>query len=344
MSRPVERDGMGRRRIRLALTVGDPGGIGPEICSRLLASDKRKRDIDFVVIGSAAALFREGPWIEDELPLVRAGESGEVELAPERTSIVSTGGDDPPPLGRPTAEGGVAAGRAVEVAVDLARRGEVQGIVTGPISKEALRLAGYEYEGHTEMLADLFDAPDCQMMMVDQAFRVVILTRHLPLRQVAETISIPLIERGVGVVNEALEGCFGLRKPRIAVAALNPHAGEGGYIGSEEERVIGPAVARLRRRGLDIEGPIPADSLFHSSRARLYDAIVALYHDQGMIPFKMTAFERGVNVTVGLPVIRTSVCHGTAYDIAGTGTAGTGSLEAAVELAAICAARTPPPG
>ena len=339
MSRSAERAGMGSRRIRLALTIGDPGGIGPEICSRLLASDKRKRDIDLVVIGSAPALFREGPWIEKELPLVRAGESGEVELPSRRTTVVSTGGDDPPPVGRPTAEGGSASGRAVEVAVDLARRGEIQGIVTGPISKKALRLAGYGYDGHTEMLADLFEAPDCQMMMVDQALRIVILTRHLPLRKVAGAISVSLIERGVMVVNESLEGCFGLRKPRIAVAALNPHAGEGGYIGTEEEEVIGPAVALLRRRGLAVEGPLPADSLFHSSRARLYDAIVALYHDQGMIPFKMAAFERGVNVTVGLPVIRTSVCHGTAYDIAGTGSADTGSLEAAVELAAVCAAR-----
>lgn len=225
------------------------------------------------------------------------------------------------------------------MAVDLTRRGGIDGIVTGPISKEALRLAGYGYDGHTEMLADLFDAPDCQMMMVDGAFRVVILTRHLPLRKVAETISARLIEKGVKVVNDSLEDCFGLRKPRIAVAALNPHAGEGGYIGSEEEEVIGPAVAGLRQQGFAVEGPLPADSLFHSNRARLYDAIVALYHDQGMIPFKMTAFERGVNVTVGLPVIRTSVCHGTAYDIAGSGTAGTGSLEAAVELAALCAGR-----
>ncbi len=339
MIRLAERAGMGRRKVRLALTIGDPGGIGPEICSRVLASDKRNRDIDFVIIGSAPALFREGPWIEDEFPLVDAGRSGEAATPPEGTCIVSTGGTEPPPLGRPTAEGGFASGRAVEVAVDLARRGGIDGIVTGPISKEALRLAGYGYDGHTEMLADLFDAPDCQMMMVDGAFRVVILTRHLPLRKVAETISARLIEKGVKVVNDSLEDCFGLRKPRIAVAALNPHAGEGGYIGSEEEEVIGPAVAGLRQQGFAVEGPLPADSLFHSNRARLYDAIVALYHDQGMIPFKMTAFERGVNVTVGLPVIRTSVCHGTAYDIAGSGTAGTGSLEAAVELAALCAGR-----
>jgi len=332
---------MGDRNVRLALTIGDPAGIGPEICSKLIAPSRRPRDLDLVVIGSAPALFREGPWIEDELPLVEAGDTGEVRLPPERTCLVSTGGDEPPPWGCPTLEGGSASGRAVEVAVDLAHRGEVEGIVTGPISKEALRLAGYDYDGHTEMLADLFDAPDCQMMMVDGAFRVVILTRHLPLGKVAETISSRLIETGVTVVNESLEKYFGLRKPRIAVAALNPHAGEEGYLGSEEKEVIGPAVERLRQRGLKVEGPISADSLFHSSRARLYDAIVALYHDQGMIPFKMAAFDRGVNVTVGLPVIRTSVCHGTAFDIAGAGTADTGSLEAAIKLAALCARRKP---
>lgn len=330
---------MGKRNVRLALTIGDPGGIGPEICSRVLASDRRAEDIDLVVIGSIPALIREGPWIEKELPLVTAGSSGNFRLPPEPTCLISTGGDEPPPRGRPTPEGGLESGRAVEAAVDLAKRGEIEGIVTGPISKEALKLAGYDYDGHTEMLADLFDAPDCQMMMVDGAFRVVILTRHLPLEKVAETISARLIETGVKVVNESLEGCFGLRKPRMAIAALNPHAGEGGQFGSEEEEVIGPAVARLRQLGLAVDGPIPADSLFHSSRARMYDAIVALYHDQGMIPFKMSAFDRGVNVTVGLPVIRTSVCHGTAFDLAGRGKADTGSLEAAIELAALCARR-----
>jgi 4-hydroxythreonine-4-phosphate dehydrogenase len=330
---------MGDRRVRLALTIGDPGGIGPEICAKFLASNRRPRDVDLVVIGSAPALFREGPRIEDELPLIEDERSGDVSLPSVRTCLVSTGGGEPSPMGCPTPEGGFASGRAIEIAVELARRGEIEGIVTGPISKEALRLGGYDYDGHTEMFADLFDSPDCQMMMVDGAFRVVILTRHMPLGKVAETITAPLIERCVKVVSESLEGCFGLRKPRIAVAALNPHAGEGGHIGSEEERVIGPAIAHLRQQGFAVEGPIPADSLFHHSRARLYDAIVALYHDQGMIPFKMAAFDRGVNVTVGLPVIRTSVCHGTAYDIAGTGRAGTGSLEAAVELAALCASR-----
>ena len=330
---------MGNRKVRLALTIGDPGGIGPEICSRVLASSRRPRSIDIVLIGSAPALFREEPRLEGELPLVKAVELEDVSLPPERPCLVSTGGDESPPRGRPTAEGGLASGRAVEVAVDLARRGDVDGIVTGPISKEALKLAGYDYEGHTEMFADLFEAPDCQMMMVDGDFRVVILTRHIPLGKVAQAISARLIETGVTVVNESLEGCFGLRKPRIAIAALNPHAGEGGRIGSEEAEVIGPAVEHLRRRGLAVEGPVSADSLFHSSRARLYDAIVALYHDQGMIPFKMAAFDRGVNVTVGLPVIRTSVCHGTAFDIAGAGKANTGSLEAALELAALCARR-----
>lgn len=335
---------MGKRRVRLALTIGDPGGVGPEICSRVLASGRRHPDVDLAVIGSIPALVREGPWIEKEFLLVESDASGNLMLPPDRICLVSTGGEEPPPRGRPTPEGGLVSAKAIETAVDLAKRGEAEGIVTGPISKEALKLAGYEYDGHTEMLADLFGAPDCQMMMVDGAFRVVILTRHMPLAMVAKTLSAPLIERGVEVVNESLEGCFGLRRPRIAVAALNPHAGEGGQFGSEEEKIIEPAVARLRQKGIDAEGPIPADSLFHSSRARLYDAIVALYHDQGMIPFKMAAFDRGVNVTVGLPVIRTSVCHGTAFDIAGTGQADTGSLEAAIELAALCARRRPIPG
>ena len=329
---------MGRRKARLALTIGDPGGIGPEIFARLLDCGILPEMAELVIIGAADAMLREVPSLEGKYAsavnsAVEGIEEGRFPL------IVDTGSSVPFPTGKPAAEGGRISAKSIEMAVDLAEKKKIDGIVTGPISKEALAMAGYSYTGHTEMLAALFGVPDCQMMMVSGDFRVLILTRHLPLREVAGTLTRDRIVTAVRVAGDALERDFGIERPRIAVAALNPHAGDGGLIGDEDERVVAPAVSELRETGLCVEGPFPADSLFHLQRRRGYDALVALYHDQGMIPFKMEAFGRGVNVTVGLPVIRTSVCHGTAYDIAGDSKADVGSLEAAVELAVECCER-----
>jgi 4-hydroxythreonine-4-phosphate dehydrogenase len=221
----------------------------------------------------------------------------------------------------------------------MARLGRVEAIVTGPVSKEALRLAGYRWRGHTEMLADLFEAPDAQMMMVSRGLRIVILTRDIPFRDVPAALTAGRIITGVRVTARALRELWGIERPRIDVAALNPHAGDGGVNGKEEIEVIRPALERLRAEGFDARGPFPADTLFLRARERPCDAIVALYHDQGMIPFKIDGFDEGVNMTIGLPVVRTSVCHGTAYDIAGTGAAGSGSLRAALDLAVGCCRR-----
>jgi 4-hydroxythreonine-4-phosphate dehydrogenase len=208
--------------------------------------------------------------------------------------------------------------------------------VTGPISKEALALAGYRYWGHTDMLASLFNAPDCQMMMVSGALRIVILTRDMPLRDVASSVTAARLKSGVRVTVSSLEELWSISNPRIAVASLNPHRGDGGALGTEEQDTIIPALEALRGEGIRAEGPFSADTMFYNWRQKGYDAYIALYHDQGMIPFKLGGFETGVNVTVGLPTVRTSVCHGTAYDIAGSGTAGTGSLESAFLLAVEC--------
>jgi 4-hydroxythreonine-4-phosphate dehydrogenase len=327
---------MGKRKVRLALTTGDPGGIGPEICARLLSRGPILEMADLVVIGAAHALLLEAPGLEKRF---------KTEGAPARIGsgafplLIDTGSGRSSPTGKPTAEGGKVSAKAIEKAVELAKDGRIDGIVTGPVSKEALGMAGYRYAGHTEMLAALFGAPDCQMLMVSGDFRVLILTRHVPLGEVVGRLDGGMIATGVRAAHAALERDFGIERPRIAIAALNPHAGDGGLIGDEDRRVVAPAVSELQRAGLDVEGPYPADSLFHSWRRRGYDALVALYHDQGMIPFKMEAFERGVNVTIGLPVVRTSVCHGTAYDIAGKGRASAGSLEAAFELAIRCCER-----
>lgn len=327
---------MSEPKVQLALTVGDPGGIGPEITGSLLAM-RRDTGADLYVIGSYAALEN---WLS--LPMCKGAHVvsyREAErLAPPDSFplFIDTGEGKSVPRGRPSAEGGRVSGLAVETAVKLARRGLVEGIVTGPVSKEALALAGYPYRGHTEMLSALLDAPDCQMMMVAGRLRIVILTRDMPLRDAPAAVTAERIATGIRVTAAALEELWAIARPRIAVAALNPHRGDGGVLGTEEADTIAPAVAGLRREGFLVDGPFPADTLFYKWEEKRYDAYVALYHDQGMIPFKLIGFEEGVNVTIGLPVVRTSVSHGTAYDIAGTGTAATGSLGAALSLAVAC--------
>jgi 4-hydroxythreonine-4-phosphate dehydrogenase len=336
---------MSEERVRLGLTVGDPGGVGPQLAAALLVSRKLV-GADVFVIGAYAALSN---WLPAPVckaaRVVSAAEAASLNPPESYPVYIDTGTAGPYPLGRPTAEGGRASGRAIETAAALAKRGLVEGIVTGPVSKEALALAGYPAPSHTAMLARLFGAPDCQMMMVADDLRIVILTKDIPLREVPAAVTRERIEAAVRVTAAALEELWGIAKPRIAVAALNPHAGDGGVLGDEERLIIAPALETLRAEGYVAEGPFPADTLFYNWSAKGYDAGVALYHDQGMIPFKTAGFERGVNVTIGLPVVRTSVCHGTAFDIAGRGSASTGSLESAFALAVrCCLARRKRPG
>jgi len=327
---------MSEDKVRLALTVGDPGGIGPEITAALLAQ-RKLAGAEVFVIGAYSALSSCLP-----LPacttahVIPHGEAAKLASADSFPVFIDTGVEAKYARGRPTVEGGRASGLAIETAAALAKRGIVEGIVTGPVSKEALALAGYSRPSHTVMLADLFDAPDCQMMMVSGALRIVILTRDIPLRDVPAAVTGKRIETGVRVAAEALRELFGVARPRLAVSALNPHGGDGGVLGDEEIRVVIPALEAMRSEGYLVEGPFSADTLFYKWADKGYDAAIALYHDQGMIPFKMAGFERGVNMTIGLPVVRTSVCHGTAYDIAGSGSGSTGSLESAFSLAVEC--------
>jgi 4-hydroxythreonine-4-phosphate dehydrogenase len=327
---------MSEGKVRIALTVGDPGGIGPEITAALLAQ-RKLTGADVFVVGAYSAL---SSWLS--LPacktahVVPLGEAASLALPDSFPVFIDTGVGSAYPRGRATAAGGRASGLAIEAAAGLARRGFVEGIVTGPISKEALALAGFSQVSHTAMLARLFDAPDCQMMMVSDRLRVVILTRDIPLRDVPAAVTRARIEAAVRVTAASLDEIWNIARPRIAVSALNPHGGDGGALGDEERRVIAPALEALRGEGYLVEGPFGADTLFYNWPGKGYDAAIALYHDQGMIPFKMAEFERGVNMTIGLPVVRTSVCHGTAYDIVGAGSASTGSLESAFSLAVDC--------
>ena len=288
-------------RPRIAITVGDPAGIGPEIARRA-AGDPRVLDVCE--------------------PILYAPPPGQA-FAP----------------GVLSAEAGRAAYDSIVRASDAAQRGEVGAIATAPINKEALRLAGLPWNGHTDLLAHLTGARSVAMMFYSDALRVVLATVHLPLAEVPKAITADSMAATIRLTAAELPR-FGYPRPRIAVAGLNPHAGEHGLFGSEEDTAIRPAIEASRADGIDASGPFPADTLFVRARRGEFDVVVACYHDQGLIPVKLLAFGQAVNVTLGLPIIRTSVDHGTAFDIAGRGVADPESMIAAVLLAARLAPRS----
>ena len=304
---------------RLALTVGDPAGIGPEIVLKALSSPERPPG-SWVVYGPLASLEE------------RAARFALKPLAELRVSVVDVGGG-PFRLGQVSPEGGRAAAAAVLAAARDALAGRVDAVVTAPLHKESLRAAGHPWPGHTEMLAEAASVSDVAMMFVGGGLRVALLTIHRSLRSVPDAITGLEVERIVRLLHRELPR-FGAERRRIAVCGVNPHAGEGGLFGREDRDVVAPAVARLAAEGLEVTGPLPADTAFVRAVRGEFDAVVAAYHDQGLVPVKLVAFGRAVNVTLGLPFVRTSVDHGTAFDIAASGTADAGSLLAAMALAA----------
>lgn len=299
-------------RPRLALTLGDPRGIGPEVLAAALADPTVASAADFVPVGPTGA----GRF---DIPLVSVGE-----WRPDAGA----------------AEAGRLAGEAIRVAVTMALAGEVDGIVTAPIDKAAFHAGGWEFPGHTEMLQSLAGAPEVAMMMAAErtlagpGLRVVLATTHLPLREVPHRLSEAVLHDQAALVAGSLRRWWGIDDPRIALCALNPHASDGGLFGDEEERLYRPALDRLRAAGIRAEGPIPADTVFARALRGEFDAVIAPYHDVGMAAFKTVAFGSGVNVTLGLPFPRTSPDHGTALDIAGRGIADPASMKEAILLAA----------
>jgi 4-hydroxythreonine-4-phosphate dehydrogenase len=304
---------MSRSSVRLAVTVGDPRGIGPEITAAVRGSGVA----ELVVLGPT------GTVAEPDIVVGDWGAGSETEA-------------------------GRLAGAAIERAVGLAMAGEVDGIVTGPIDKAALAAAGYSFPGHTEMLQSLTQSPEVAMLMAAEQtlgggpLRVVLATTHIPLASVARTLTRERLVSQTRLTASGLRAHWGLPRPRLALCALNPHASDGGLFGDEEARVFAPALDELRAAGLDVTGPVPADTVFVRAISGEFDAVVAPYHDVGMAAFKTVSFGTGVNVTLGLPFVRTSPDHGTALDIAGMGVASPSSMEAAVRLAARLA-RTPRP-
>ena len=317
----------------IAVTMGDPAGIGPEIIASTFAAEDFRERNRAIVVGDAGILERAASLLK--LPL-RANPIAEPEDATFGADIIDvipeTELPEDLPFGELDARAGDAAFRYVGRATALASAGSVGAIATAPLNKEAMHLAGHEYPGHTEILAELTGTQDYAMMLVTDELKVIHVSTHVSLREAIERAR---PERELAVVRLAHESLrkLGVESPRVAVAGLNPHAGENGLFGTEDAEKIAPAVAAAVEEGIDATGPHPPDTVMMRARTGTFDIVVVQYHDQGHIPIKLMGFDTGVNVTVGLPFFRTSVDHGTAFDIAGKGEADPSSLRAAIDLA-----------
>jgi len=324
----------------IAITMGDAAGIGPEIIMKALASPEVRALCNPLVIGDAERLRVAGALVGSRLKIETLDDPAEAAYGHGNVECIDLNLIPADlPFGKTSAIAGEAAYRYVERAVRIVEAGQAQAICTAPLSKEALHAAGYRYPGHTELLAALTHTPEVSMMLVAPRLRVIHVTTHMGLLDAIERIDAALVERVITRAHDTLVRA-GIKKPRIGVCGINPHAGENGLFGrGEEARKIDPAVKNSRARGWDVRGPLPADTLFFLAARGDYDIVVAMYHDQGHGPIKVMGLEAGVNITVGLPVIRTSVDHGTAFDIAGKGTADERSLIEALRQAAALASK-----
>jgi 4-hydroxythreonine-4-phosphate dehydrogenase len=315
----------GNKEAPLVVTSGEPAGIGPDLCVQLAGSGA-------VVIGDRHLLEQRAKNLGVDVEIREYGSEGR---ANDRILLVIH-----VPLANPSIPGrlDVANSRHVLAMLERAARGcqsgEFSGMVTAPVHKGIINDAGIPFTGHTEFLAELTKTPRVVMMLVGGGMRVALVTTHLPLREVADAVTGELLESVLRILDSDLQRRFGILTPRILVAGLNPHAGEGGYLGREEIDVMMPVLGRLRAEGMNVSEPLPADTLFTPERLKSCDCVLAMYHDQGLPVLKHASFGRGVNVTLGLPIIRTSVDHGTALDLAGTGRADIGSLFEAIAVAA----------
>lgn len=330
----------------LGLTMGDPAGIGPEVIAKAVAGRALRRLCYPIVIGSLPVMERTIKALKLKLKAFRVDGH---EPLPRRNDTIAVLDPLDTPLKRFTpgvaaAETGAASVAFIKKGVELARIGCIDGIVTAPINKEAINMGGCRYPGHTELLASLTQANESGMMIIGGPLRIMFVTTHVAIKDLPAHLTQAKIERGIRLAQVALTTLFGIKKPRIGVAALNPHAGEHGLFGDEETRVILPAARVAQAQGILASDPLPADTLFGKAAKGQYDGVVAMYHDQGLIPLKLVAFGTCVNLTVGLPIIRTSVDHGTAFDIVGKGIADPSSLLEAVKLAAKIAKNQPSRG
>ncbi|MDP3784135.1 MAG: 4-hydroxythreonine-4-phosphate dehydrogenase PdxA [Sphingopyxis sp.] len=316
----------------VAVTMGDPAGVGPEVTARAWAARRENHLPPFVAIGDAAAIA--AVW---DGPIARVGDMDEVQRT-FHDALPVWHLEDSGPLtpGIPTAAGATCALHALETGIGLTRNQASSALVTGSVSKFALHSIGYTHPGQTEFIAERcgVTATNAVMMLAGPSLRVVPLTVHIPLIEVSGRLTVELIVAKARIVVRGLKRDFGIEHPRIALAGLNPHAGESGQLGDEEEQIMVPAVAQLAEEGIIVDGPLAADSLFAPAVRARYDALLCAYHDQALTPFKALHFHDGVNLTLGLPIIRTSPDHGTAFNIAGSGVADPGPTIAAIAMAA----------
>lgn len=315
---------------RLAITMGDINGIGPEVLAQALTT-REDSDPAMLVIGDVDVLSAEGLIVDR----VNDGSAWDSTSSP----VAVWDADHRAPARTPgvlSAEAGRCAMEWTRAAVELALAGTVDGIVTGPINKDGIRLAGYDCMGHTDFIADLVGAPKYRMSLFAGGMRAVHVSAHVPLAEAVLLVTRERVSESIRIAHDGLKR-LGIERGRVAVAGLNPHAGENGMLGSEDGEVIVPAIADCRNEGIDCTGPHAPDAVFRHMQEGRYDVVVAMYHDQGHVPVKLAAMDEAVNVTLGLPIVRTSVGHGTAYDIAGTGAARPHSLLAAIEVAATLA-------
>ena len=319
----------------IGITMGDPVGVGPEIIFLSLSNPAIYEICKPLVLGDLRILTAAKQCTQSHLHVesVKDPDSGTYKFGSVDVLNLSEIDPDKISWGNPTVQTGRAMIQYIQVASDLAIQRRIAAMVTCPINKTAMQLAGFPYSGHTELLAERTESDHYAMMFAGDRLRVVLATIHVPLRVVPSMLSKQKILATIKLTWQTLQERFGLKTPRIGVAGLNPHAGEGGMFGNEEKDIIAPAIAQARNEGIDVIGPLPPDALFYHAAKGRYDVVVSMYHDQGLIPFKLMHFNNGVNVTIGLPIIRTSVDHGTAYDIAGTGIADPGSLIAAINMA-----------
>lgn len=330
---------MGPANTPLALTLGDPAGIGPDVTLLAYTARSQATIPPFVLLGDETVLAQRADLLGLSVPIATVSSPKDaLAVFDDALPILPVEVEGTIVAGQPSIAGTDAVKRSIETAVSLVQRGEAGAVVTNPVSKAHLYEAGFPFPGHTEYLAALAGKDGAPLMpvmiLIAGPFKVVPTTIHIPLKDVPQTLTQDLLRETIRITDRDLRRFFGYESPRLAVSGLNPHAGEGGSLGREEVEIIAPVIAAQQAQGLDISGPYPADTLFHTAAREGYDAAVCMYHDQALVPFKTLAFDEGVNVTLGLPFVRTSPDHGTAFDIAGTGTANPRSLIEALHLAA----------
>jgi 4-hydroxythreonine-4-phosphate dehydrogenase len=327
----------------LALTLGEPAGIGPDIAIKAWLRRDELKLPPFYLLGDCDILSRRAETLGLDVKLAAVDASGANAAFAKALPVVATGVAATAPPGRPDASSAEAALASIRQAVSDVNAARAAAVVTNPIAKSVLYRAGFRHPGHTEFLAELAGTDEQAlqpvMMLWSPVLAVVPVTIHLALREAIGQLSAELIVSTARITVASLKSRFGVTSPRIAMSGLNPHAGEDGSLGTEDQRIVAPAVEILRGEGIDVRGPLPADTMFHDAARKTYDCAICMYHDQALIPIKTLAFDDAVNVTLGLPFIRTSPDHGTAFDIAGTGRANPASLIAALRLAARMAAQ-----